>query len=197
MKLLLVAASGLLLLAGRVAAQGDDEGDADVSTASPTAPAPTATPPAPPRKAPAAPKGLVVARAPAPAGQWVYTEQYAWIWIPYGAQYVSAPDNVEGAYPYTYVYDPAWAAWTWVYSPWVWGWGPMPYWGYYGAWRYTWYHGAGYYYRPWWYRGYYYGHGYYGGRWHGWRLPRRARARATTATRGPTEAHRARTAAAT
>jgi hypothetical protein len=103
MKLLFVTASSLLLLAGRAAAQGDDQGDEDASTASPTAPAPTATPPLPPQKMPARPNGSGAAGAPAPAGQWVYTEQYGWIWIPYGDRYVYAPDDVEGAYPYTYV----------------------------------------------------------------------------------------------
>jgi hypothetical protein len=88
-----------------------------------------------------------VAVAPAPAtGQWVYTAQYGWVWMPYGAAYTYLP---AGAYPDMYLYVPAYG-WRWVVAPWVWGIGPSPYFGVYGWARFPWY-----------------GHGF--GRWYGFR----------------------------
>jgi hypothetical protein len=88
-----------------------------------------------------------VAVAPAPAGgQWVYTSQYGWVWMPYGSAYTYVP---AGAYPDMYVYYPSYG-WRWVVAPWVWGIGPRPYFGLYGWARYGWY-----------------GHGF--GRWYGYR----------------------------
>ena len=85
--------------------------------------------------------------APAPAsGQWVYTSQYGWVWMPYGAGYTYLP---AGAYPDMYVYFPVYG-WRWVVAPWVWGIGPRPYFGVYGWARFGWY-----------------GHGF--GRWYGYR----------------------------
>ena len=82
-----------------------------------------------------------IAAAPAPAnGQWVYTSQYGWVWMPYGAAYTYLP---AGAYPDMYVYFPVYG-WRWVVAPWVWGVGPRPYFGVYGWTRYAWYgHGFG------------------------------------------------------
>jgi hypothetical protein len=87
--------------------------------------------------------------APPPGnGQWVYTAQYGWIWMPYGASYTYA---AAGAYPDMYVYYPAYG-WRWVVAPWVWGIGPRPYFGVYGWARYGWYgRGFGHWYG---YRGY-------------------------------------------
>jgi len=62
------------------------------------------------------------------SGQWVYTDQYGWVWIPYAREYTYVAS--EG-YPYSYVYYPSYG-WMWLYSPWVFGWGPGPYWGIYG-----------------------------------------------------------------
>src|SRR5262249_30217976 len=76
---------------------------------------------------------------PLDPGQWVFTAQYGWLWMPYGAQYVREP-SVEGTYPQSYVYHPTYG-WTWVVSPWVWGWGPVPFYGYYGPWHLSWYRG--------------------------------------------------------
>ena len=85
--------------------------------------------------------------APPPAsGQWVYTGQYGWVFMPYGAGYTYLPAS---AYPDMYVYYPAYG-WRWVVAPWVWGIGPRPYFGVYGGTRFGWY-----------------GHGY--GRWYGYR----------------------------
>jgi hypothetical protein len=100
-------------------------------------------------------------------GQWVYTEQYGWVWMPYDRAYTYvAPEG----HPYMYMYYPA-VGWCWLYSPWVFGWGTMPYWGVYGPARFAWYA------RPWFRRPigwnvYYHGgyqHGGYrhGGYWNG------------------------------
>ena len=41
--------------------------------------------------------------------------------------------------PYMYVYYPSFGGWTWVAAPWVWGFGPWPYFGAYGAFGFDWY----------------------------------------------------------
>jgi len=84
---------------------------------------------------------------PSASGQWVYTTQYGWIWMPYGTGYTYLPAS---AYPDMYVYTPAYG-WRWVVAPWVWGLGPRPYFGVYGWNRFAWY-GRG-----------------FGGRWYGYR----------------------------
>ncbi|HME92105.1 MAG TPA: hypothetical protein VKE49_11825, partial [Myxococcaceae bacterium] len=85
-------------------------------------------------------------QAQQPGGQWVYTDQYGWVWMPYGQQYTYSPPP-EVAYPYSYVYYPVYG-WVWLYSPWVWGWGPRPYFGFYGPSHFVWYHGPGFYRAP-------------------------------------------------
>jgi hypothetical protein len=82
--------------------------------------------------------------APAPSnGQWVYTDQYGWVWMPYGSGYTYLP---AGGYPDMYVYFPAYG-WRWCVAPWVWGIGPQPYFGVYGWARFGWYgHGYGHWY---------------------------------------------------
>lgn len=89
-----------------------------------TAPSPQA---APAGAAPAPPGGAATAPPPSwvysyPTGQWVYTTDRGWIWVPAG----STTTLVEGV-PYAYLYTPAYG-WTWYISPW--GWGPYRY----GAW---------------------------------------------------------------
>ncbi|HEY6004432.1 MAG TPA: hypothetical protein VIV57_16275 [Anaeromyxobacter sp.] len=91
-------------------------------------PAQAEAPAAPPAQAPAS----------APAGQWIYTQQYGWIWMPYADAYTYAPANGYGE-PYAYVYYPAHACWTWVAAPWVWGFGPWPFFGVFGPARFGWY----------------------------------------------------------
>jgi hypothetical protein len=71
-------------------------------------------------------------------GQWVYTQQFGWVWMAYGDAYTYAPPGGDGQ-PYQYVYYPAYAEWTWVVAPWVWGYGPWPYFGVYGPARFGWY----------------------------------------------------------
>jgi len=85
-------------------------------------------------------------------GQWVSTQQYGWIWIPYAQAdtYVSPVGS-----PYEHVCPPA-VGWNWVYAPWVLSWGPEPYWGVYGRRRFGWYS------HPWFVRPGSYGVGYRG-----------------------------------
>jgi hypothetical protein len=94
------------------------------------------TPP-PPTEAPAPPTQPQAATQSAPAGQWVYTQQYGWLWMPYSDAFTSVPANGYGE-PYQYVYSSA-AGWTWVVAPWVWGIGPWPYFGVYGPSHFGWY----------------------------------------------------------
>jgi hypothetical protein len=57
----------------------------------------------------------------------VFTQQYGWVWMPYGDQYVYSPEGAVGAaYPSAYVYRPVYG-WTWLAAPWVWGVGPRIY----------------------------------------------------------------------
>src|SRR2546427_8321785 len=76
---------------------------------------------------------------PLQTGQWVYTSQYGWVWMPYGRQYVD-----EGTYgadsPYQYVYCVG-LGWSWLAAPWLWGWGAYPYFGVWGPHRFGWYRG--------------------------------------------------------
>jgi len=107
-------------------------------------PDPSWTPPAmpeppPPPQAPAATAYTYAPAAPvaAPAqpGQWVYTNQYGWVWMPYGASYtyVAGPDLA-----YTFAYYPRFG-WRWMSSPWVLNVGPTPYWGRLGPTHFAWY----------------------------------------------------------
>lgn len=151
MKNALIASLFLLFSAAYASAQ-DDQGNVQ-----PDSPAPTQIPSPPPENPPAPPAevhndnqdqnqaGEVVAaqtQQPPSSGQWVYTAQYGWVWMPYGSQYVYEP-TYEGTYPYSYVYYPA-SGWIWVASPWVYGWGPWPYFGVYGP-RFFWFSHPGFY----------------------------------------------------
>jgi hypothetical protein len=94
-------------------------------------------PPPPPQAAPSdyyAPAPVAVA-APAPAGQWVYTNQYGWVWMPYGANYTYV---AGGNVAYSYAFYPHFG-WRWLASPWVLGFGPSPYWGRPGPVHFAWY----------------------------------------------------------
>jgi hypothetical protein len=92
------------------------------------APPPKDLPPPPQPQAQPAPQGST--------GQWVYTDQYGWLWMPYGDNYVYSPADASGQ-PYEYVYYPA-LGWTWLSAPWIWGWGPRPFFGIYGPGRFGW-----------------------------------------------------------
>ena len=140
----------------------------DPEPVQPPTPAPRTAPPPPPAERPNPPAEA----PPAPTdrqdttGQWVYTSQYGWVWMPYGDTYTHAPAG--GATPQMYLYYPE-AGWCWVLAPWLWGWGPMPYFGLVGPRLFGWYGiGLGHWYgwhghfdhRGWYSRGH-----YAGGRW--------------------------------
>jgi hypothetical protein len=100
-----------------------------------SAPPPPLTTPAPPSVGPSVPPQAETAAAPPSDGQWVYTAQYGWVWMPYGQAYTYLPAG--GAVPDMYVYYPAFG-WRWVVAPWVWGLGPQPYFGVHGVVRFVW-----------------------------------------------------------
>jgi len=94
----------------------------------------------PPAPAAAAPVVAPVVEPAPPSGQWIYTSQYGWLWLPYSRAYTYV--SPDGGVAYEYAYYPN-GGWRWVYSPWVLGWGPAPYWGRLGPRHYVWYS------RPW------------------------------------------------
>jgi uncharacterized membrane protein YgcG len=113
---------------------------APVSQAPPVPEPPPGEPPpgaAPQAQAPANPPQAEPTVAPAPPvtaemasqGEWVYTAQYWWTWVPYGST-----TTTVSAEPYVYLYAPSFG-WRWFVSPWgvgpfhygAWGWGPA--WG--------------------------------------------------------------------
>jgi len=113
----------------------DPPDDAD-QVLEPSTPAPTQPPPPSPRQIPNPPASPAQVPAPTqPTGQWVYTDQYGWVWMPYGNQYTNVP--ADGTAPNMYVYYPA-QGWCWMAAPWVWGWGPMPFFGVLGPVRFGW-----------------------------------------------------------
>jgi len=128
---------------------------------------PSELPPPPPGAQSVAPPGEH-AQPPAegPAGQWVYTNQYGWLWMPYGQQYTHIPSDTQ-VYPDMYVYYPTYG-WRWVVAPWVYGYGPAPYWGVFGPRYFAWYA------HPWFRVGGFWGWGgYHGwGHYRGWVGPR-------------------------
>jgi hypothetical protein len=135
------AAAMLALAAGSVPpASAQENAEPSPPSEWEVVPPPPAQPPAP--SAQAAPS----APGTAPSGQWVYTEQYGWIWMPYGDAYSYVPPGGAGE-PYEYVYYPSYG-WTWVVAPWIWGFGAWPYFGVYGAVHFGWY-GSGYWRTPW------------------------------------------------
>ena len=120
------------------------------SQARPPGPPPAAGPPAPAFQTPPAPSAQPIelhqqtapaAAPPAqavamPPGQWTYTQQYGWLWMPYDQRYTQVIDDAATAYEY--VYYPAFG-WSWVIAPWVLGFGVAPYWGALGPAHFAWY----------------------------------------------------------
>ena len=119
----------------------------------PAAPAPAQLPPPPPATT------SYPVQAP-PAGQWTYTSQYGWVWLPYAQDYTYVP--ADGGYPSVYAYYPSYG-WRWLAAPWIFSVGPRPFWGVYGPARFVWYS------RPWFthHVSYRSGYGGYGYRHHG------------------------------
>src|SRR5450759_4426567 len=108
-------------------------------------PAPPLQPPSPPVQAqaraqvrPDAQQPSVEDEAPA-ACQWLHTDHYGWVWMPYGDQY-TYEGNAYDSSPYAYVYYPSYG-WSWLAAPWIWGWGPYPFFGVRGALGFGWYRG--------------------------------------------------------
>jgi len=138
----------------------------------PSEPEPSEAPPPPPAVESTLPPGPQESSPPAappsnptpgaPPGQWVYTNQYGWLWMPYAKQYTYISSDPQ-VYPYEYVYYPVYG-WRWVVAPWVYGYGPLPYWGAWGPRYFVWYA------HPWFRVGGYWGWGGYRGwgRYHGW-----------------------------
>ncbi|HEY6098872.1 MAG TPA: hypothetical protein VIW03_05555 [Anaeromyxobacter sp.] len=129
--------------AGARAQQEDDwagstEPDAGMAAeaAPPPTPPPSELPPALSSESPPSPPAQAEQASP-PPGQWVYTQQYGWIWMPYSDRYTYAPPGGYGE-PHVYVYYPAYG-WTWLAAPWVWGVGPWPFFGVMGPARFAWY----------------------------------------------------------
>lgn len=140
MKTLTIPAGLCFLLSGLGAAHADVVLSASV-VVEPPVPVPTIVPPAPPVQLPPAPVPYaaprVVVTTPAVAGgQWVYTAQYGWLYMPYGHRFVLT----HAAGPYAYVYYPSYG-WRWLAAPWVVGSGPYPYFGVRGPFAYRWYRG--------------------------------------------------------
>lgn len=151
----------LILALGSACVRADDEWTLQAEeTPQPTQPnsaAPTTAPPPPPANIPAPPTASPdvsgqeavpqqstagsegEAQPSPPPGQWTFTAQYGWVWMPYGDDYTYVPS--DGGSPDMYVYSPS-VGWAWVIAPWIWGWGPMPYFGVYGP-RFAWW-GRGY-----------------------------------------------------
>lgn len=119
-------------------------------TAQPTSLAPSELPPAPPALPPPAPEvesqpddeaAAPSAEGEAASGQWVFTGQYGWLFLPYGEQYTSVPVDPEQT-SFSYAYQPA-GGWVWLASPWVVGVAPYPFFGILGPWRFGWYRDVG------------------------------------------------------
>ena len=114
-----------------------DAAPAVPDSGAPTSEAPTEQPPAPPAQDPDV-SGQAYGSASAPPGQWVYTQQYGWIWMPYADAYAYVPPDGYGS-PYAYVYYATGGSWTWIAAPWIWGVGPWPFFGAFGPARFAWY----------------------------------------------------------
>jgi len=169
-KLILTVSLAPTLAAAQGAPEPPPPPPPEVSAAPAPPPAeaqPEAPPPPPPQAAPAAPPGAAPPpAAPVPSGQWAYTNQYGWLWMPYGQAYTYIPPDPQ-AFPEAYVYYPVYG-WRWVVAPWVYGYGPAPYWGGPGIRLFAWYA------HPWFRVGGYWGWGGYRGwgQYRGWIGPR-------------------------
>lgn len=124
------------------AAQADPAPALPPSSPASSSPSSPSSPPSPPAELPPPPPQQDRAPAPASSGQWVYTGQYGWLWMPYGDQYIDTPPEGSALPPDEYAYDPAYG-WMWVSAPWVWGWGVAPFYGVLGPSHFTWFRAGG------------------------------------------------------
>jgi hypothetical protein len=169
-KFILPSALSLVLLGSSAAvaqAQPVDSATQSQPSVQPSGPAPAQLPPAPPvnpappsdqDEAPTAPPVSVGAQVDPNSGQWVYTSQYGWVWMPYAQDYTYVTPDESAVY--SFLYYPTFG-WRWVSAPWVLGVGPWPYWGVYGVVPFYW-HAHPFYWRthPYAWRGHpYYGRG--------------------------------------
>jgi hypothetical protein len=102
--------------------------------------APPSGPPPPPPSAPPPPSDASASAPPVgavPSGDWVYTDQYGWVFMPSADQYTWIPPGAVGE-PLEFVYLPD-AGWDWVGAPWIWGVGPAPHFGRRGPNAFGWY----------------------------------------------------------
>jgi hypothetical protein len=120
MKCLISMLSMAAILGALPAAAGDEPDEALVMTNTQETPS-------------AEPHGPPPTQAQTSTGQWVYTSEYGWVWMPYDSGYTYAPP--DGSTPDMYVYGPDFG-WCWVLAPWLWGWGPEPFFGAIGPRRY-------------------------------------------------------------
>lgn len=133
----------------------DDEADSTPpvpEVAQPSSAAPTEAPPAPPLVPALSPirvEAKYLAGEPlddaqatdelgSGDGQWVFTAQYGWVFMPYGEQYVDRGQSAHVQAPFAFVYCPN-DGWGWVEAPWLWGWGSYPYFGASDPNRLSWY----------------------------------------------------------
>jgi outer membrane lipoprotein SlyB len=127
--------------AGLVAEAASPPATAGHASVTPPSPQPSQPPPPSPYE-PSRPPATAQGTAAAPSGEWAYTQQYGWVWMPYGDGYVYAPADGDSD-PHMYVYLSG-VGWTWVVAPWLWGWGPRPYFVAHVGPRFGWYgHGWG------------------------------------------------------
>ncbi len=132
MKTLLAA---FLLLSPSLVLAADDVAPGGV-VVQPAVAQPSLSPPAPPENPAPPPEQTATTDEASASGQWVYTGQYGWVWMPYGDAYTYQP--TDGGSPDMYVYYPT-VGWTWVVAPWIYGWGPQPFFGLYGTARFGWF----------------------------------------------------------
>ncbi|HEY8925735.1 MAG TPA: hypothetical protein VIU64_15215 [Polyangia bacterium] len=145
---LLVSLAPSVAVAADTAAEAQPPGPAPQSAPPPLPPAMPPAPSAQPMEthaqAPSAGAPIAAPMAPAPsvpgtpppAGQWTYTQQYGWLWMPYDQRYTYVVDSASLAYEY--VWYPTFG-WSWVVAPWVLGLGVTPFWGVGGPVRFAWY----------------------------------------------------------
>ncbi len=140
-RLIILTILGSLALGGRAVRAEPPSPAAEESAPAvqPPTPPPSEPPPPAPRQIPDPPADHSDGQAQTP-GQWVYTDQYGWVWMPYGDPYTHVPSG--GDPPIMYVYLPV-DGWCWVDAPWIWGWGASPYFGLRGPARFRWW-GNGY-----------------------------------------------------
>jgi hypothetical protein len=138
----LIVLSSLALALPAVAAQPPPPPPPPDQDAQPQGTPPDSEPPPPPPVAPpiaqpieAPPTATAAPPAPDVSGEWVYTAQYGWIWVPYAQTYTHVIENSGVAYEF--VYYPRFG-WRWVLAPWVFSLGPRPYFVH-GPVRFAWY----------------------------------------------------------